>query len=219
MASHELKTPVTSLKGFIHILQRRLTTQGDELALHYLARMDAQLVRLTKLVNDLLNISKMQIGQLDYREEPFDLNELIQETVENVQGTTQTHSLLLEMQPQVRVLGDRERIGQVLVNLLNNAIKYSPRASKIIVRLSTHQEHACVSVQDFGFGIAETEQQKIFERFYQAADPMGKTYPGLGIGLYISKTIITQHHGRIWVESRKGEGATFYFTIPLTKEG
>jgi PAS domain S-box-containing protein len=219
MASHELKTPVTSLKGFIHILQRRLTTQGDELALHYLARMDAQLVRLTKLVNDLLNISKMQIGQLDYREEPFDLNELIQETVENVQGTTQTHSLLLEMQAQVRVLGDRERVGQVLVNLLNNAIKYSPRASKIIVRMSTNQEHACVSVQDFGFGIAEAEQQKIFERFYQAADPMGKTYPGLGIGLYISKTIITQHHGRIWVESRKGEGATFYFTIPLTKEG
>ena len=219
MASHELKTPVTSLKGFLSLLQRRLATQDDEKALYYLARIDAQVNRLTKLINDLLDISKMQTGQLVYREERFDLDALAQEIVENVQGTTQTHRLLLEGQIQAEAFGDRDRIGQVLINLLNNAIKYSPQADTVLVHVTQDQNQAHVSVQDFGIGIAKEHQHKIFERFYQVTDPEEKTYPGLGIGLYISCKIVKRHGGHLWVESKKGEGATFHVTLPLFHEG
>jgi len=220
MASHELKTPLTSLKGFLGLLQRRLTTQADQQALHYLARMDAQVNRLTNLVNDLLDLSKIQTGQLDYQEERFELDALVQEALENVQGTTQTHHLLLEEQTGAEVFGDRDRIGQVLINLLNNAIKYSPRADRVLVRVAKDRNKALVCVQDFGIGIAKEHQHKLFERFYQVTNPgEKKTYPGLGIGLYISYQIVKRHGGRLWVESKKGEGATFRFTLPLFQEG
>ena len=219
MASHELKTPITSLKGFLNLLQRRLATHEDEKELHYLARMNAQIHKLTKLINDLLDISKMQTGQLVYREERFDLDALVQEIVENIQGTTQTHHLLLQGEAPAEAFGDRDRIGQVLINLLNNAIKYSPQASRVEVRIAKDHNKALVSVQDFGIGIAKELQQKIFERFYQIADPEERTYTGLGIGLYISLEIVKRHGGQLWVESKKGEGATFHFTLPLFQEG
>lgn len=215
MASHELKTPVTSLKGFINLFQRRLAKQADEKTLYYLNRMDAQLNKLTNLITDLLDVSKMQTGQLTYQEEPFDLNELISETVENLQAATASHQLFVEASGAVQVVGDRDRIGQVLLNLLTNAVKYSPLADKVIVRLATDAEKAIVSVQDFGVGIAEAHHNKIFERFYQVVDPEEKMSPGLGIGLYLSCEIVRRHGGNMWVESSKGKGATFYFTIPL----
>jgi PAS domain S-box-containing protein len=215
MASHELKTPVTSLKGFTQLLLRRFKRLGDDETFRSLARMDTQLNRLTKLISDLLDISKMQTGQLQYSMEPFDLNVLAQEIVENVQETTQTHRLILQKTAEVCVCGDRDRIGQVLINLLTNAIKYSPQADQVIVQIALDGTDALVSVQDFGIGIAEAHQEKIFERFYQVNEPIEKTYPGLGIGLYIACEIIKRHRGRLWVKSQKGEGSVFYFSLPL----
>lgn len=174
MASHELKTPVTSLKGFLNLLQRRLTIHEDDKSLYYLARMDAQVSKLTRLINDLLDISKMQTGQLDYRVERFEMDALLQEVVENVQEAAQTHHLLLEGQTEVEVYGDRDRIGQVLINLLNNAIKYSPQADTVLVRVAKDRGQVVVSIQDFGIGIAKEHQYKIFERFYQVTDPAEK---------------------------------------------
>ncbi len=217
MASHELKTPVTSLKGFTNVLQRRLTKQGDEQGLHYLARMDVQVNKLTKLISDLLDVSKMQTGKLHFQEERFDLALLVREVVENLQIATQTHQLLIESRESVYISGDKDRIGQVLINLLTNAIKYSPHADKVMIRVSTDRHRATVSVHDFGIGIAQSHQQRIFERFYQVTDPEEKTYPGLGIGLYISQEIIMRHHGHIWVESKKGEGSTFSISLPIAK--
>jgi PAS domain S-box-containing protein len=221
MTSHELKTPVTSLKGFTNVLQRRLTKQGDTQGLHYLARMDAQLDKLTTLINDLLDISRMQSGKLLLRMEPVDLDELIAETVENVQTTTLTHHLYVEGRTGAQVVADKERLGQVYINLLTNAIKYSPRAHKVLLRLSldADSEQAIVSVQDFGIGIDKSHHGKIFERFYQVTDPEEKTYPGLGIGLHISSEIVARHQGRMWVESRKGEGSTFSVALPLVRSG
>jgi PAS domain S-box-containing protein len=218
MASHELKTPITSLKGFTHVLQRRFTREGDEQALHYLLRIETQLNKLAKLINDLLDISKMQAGKLDFQEELVDLTALIDEVVEAVQETTTTHHISIEERADIRVVGDKDRLGQVLINLLTNAIKYSPHANKVIVRAVTDGEYATVSVQDFGIGIAAIHHQHVFERFYQVTEAREKTYPGLGIGLYIVHTIIKRHHGNIWVESSQGEGATFFFTLPLAKE-
>lgn len=218
LASHELKTPVTSLKGFTSLLKRRLTSQGNEKELYFLVRMEAQITRLTRLINDLLDLSRVQTGQLVYQEESFEMDTLLQEVIEDVQGTTQTHHLSLEGRTQAVIVGDRDRIGQVLINLLNNAIKYSPEADSIWVRVSTNAQDVLVSVQDFGIGIAREHQQKIFERFYQVADLETKTYPGLGMGLYISYQIIKRHGGQLWAESEKGEGTTFHFTLPLVRK-
>jgi PAS domain S-box-containing protein len=217
MASHELKTPVTSLKGFTNILQRRLTRQGDEQGLHYLSRMDVQLDKLTALISDLLDISRMQSGKLILRVKPFDLDRLVEETVENVQAATTTHRLLIEGSTGSWVLGDQERLAQVCVNLLTNAIKYSPLSSAVRVCLFRDDEaqQAVISVQDFGIGIDKSHHEHLFERFYQVTDPEEKTYPGLGIGLYISREIVTRHQGRMWVESSKGSGSTFYVALPL----
>ncbi len=217
MASHELKTPITSLKGFLSLLQHRLTLHKDEKALHYLSRIDMQVNKLIKLINNMLDVSRMQIGQLVYQEEYFDMDALVQEIVENVQRTTSTHRLLLEGQVQTRVFGDRDRIGQVLVHLLNNAIKYSPRANTVLVRVTKDSRQVIISVQDFGIGIAKEHQHKIFERFYRVTDPVEKTYPGMGMGLYVSCEIVKRHGGQLRVESKKGEGATFHCTLPLQR--
>ncbi len=214
IASHELKTPVTSIIGFTQILQKRFAKQGDVKSLRFLDRMDIQLNKLTKLISDLLEIPKMQTATLVYQKERFNLAELVQEMIENVQAAISSHQILFEAKEQIEVLGDRDRIGQVLINLLTNAIKYSYQANTVIVRLSAALDHALLSVQDFGIGIAPLEQSKIFERFYQADDLQGKTFPGLGIGLYISYEIIQRHGGRIWVESSKGKGSTFYVKLP-----
>ncbi len=213
--SHELKTPVTSVKGFAQLLLRRFTKQGDEQAVRMLTRMDAQLDRLTGLVNDLLDVSRIQVGKLALREDLFDLTELVQEVIEDIQATTSTHHLSLEGQGRPRVYGDRDRIEQVMINFLTNAIKYSPHADKVLVQLSTSKHEVMVSVQDFGMGMADVHQQRVFEQFYQANDLTETTRTGLGMGLYISNEIIKRHHGRMWVKSTKGEGSTFLFTLPL----
>lgn len=217
IASHELKTPVTSLKGFLGLLQRLSTTQGDEKMSYYLTRMDAQITRLTKLINDLLDLSKMQAGQLLYREERIEIDTLVQEVIEMIEGATQTHRLLLEGRTRALVVGDYDRIGQALTNLINNAIKYSPEADKILVRLAKDHSSIQVSVHDFGIGIDDEDQRKIFERFYQVAGAEEKNSSGLGIGLYITHDIVKQHGGRLWVESKKGEGSVFYITLPLAE--
>lgn len=218
MASHELRTPLTSLKGFTSILQRRLAKQGDEQALYYLVRIDAQLKKLTKLISDLLDLSKIQTGKLTLEAKSFDLDTLVSETIENMQAAASTHQLLIESTSNVQLYADADRIGQVLLNLLTNAIKYSPHANKVVVKVSTDQASALISVQDFGIGIDQAHHQKIFERFYQAIDPAEQTYPGLGIGLFISQRIIQQHRGRLWVKSKRGEGATFHVSLPLQSE-
>jgi PAS domain S-box-containing protein len=218
MTSHELKTPVTSLKGFTNILQRRLTKQGDQQGLHYLSRIDAQLNKLTKLIADLLDISRLQTGVLAFEKERFDLDGLIDETVENVQAATTTHAITVEGSTGAQILGDKDRLGQVFINLLTNAVKYSPRADKVLVHLSRVGSQALVSVQDFGIGIDEVYHQRIFERFYQVSDPEERTYPGLGIGLYLSKEILERHAGSMTVTSRKGEGSTFAVALPILQE-
>jgi signal transduction histidine kinase len=219
MTSHELKTPVTSLKGFTNILQRRLTRQGDHQGLHYLSRIDAQLNKLTKLITDLLDISRLQTGVLAFEKEWFSLDSLIDEIVENVQAATTTHAIAVEGSTGAQILGDKDRLGQVFINLLTNAVKYSPRADKVLVRLSREGNQALVSVQDFGIGIDEAYHQRIFERFYQVSDPEERTYPGLGIGLYLSKAILDRHAGSITVTSRKGAGSTFAVALPIRQEG
>jgi PAS domain S-box-containing protein len=219
MASHELKTPVTSLKGFTQVLQRRLKEYEDPQIQLFLNRMDAQLTKLTSLISDLLDVSKMQTGMIVFREMDFDLDAMVRETVENVQAITATHRLHLQGRINTQIYGDRDRLEQVLINLLTNAIKYSPGADTVNIQLSQDHEQIQIQIQDFGIGVDAEHHERIFERFYQVPGPQEKTYPGLGIGLYIARTIVERHHGRLWLESTRGSGSTFHFTIPLPRPG
>ncbi|GAC1345323.1 MAG: hypothetical protein NVSMB27_07370 [Ktedonobacteraceae bacterium] len=214
MASHELKTPLTILSAFTQLLLERFAAEERPDVVRQLSKMDDQITNLIKLVADLLDISKMQAGQLELAQEAVDMDELAHEVFENLQPTT-THHLLIEGAAQRPISGDRDRLGQVLIILLTNAIKYSPHADTVFVRVEHTHDALTVSVQDFGIGIAQSHQQKLFERFYRVLSKKDQTYPGLGIGLYIAHEIIERHGGKMWVESIEGKGSTFFFSLPM----
>ncbi|MDO8657130.1 MAG: ATP-binding protein [Candidatus Levybacteria bacterium] len=215
IASHELKTPITSIKVFNQIMQKLAIKNRDKDSLHYLARMESQINRLTQIITDLLDVSKIQSGKLAFNKELFDLNYLAEEIVENLQNTSK-QKIVLESSINKKITGDKERINQVLINFLTNAIKYSPNTDKIIVKIAQEKNNAVVGVQDFGIGIPKKYREKIFERFYRITDDEKITFPGLGMGLYISSEIIKRHKGKIWVESTEGKGSTFYFSLPFS---
>ncbi len=214
VASHELKTPVTSLKIYAQSLQKQLERRGEKTYIDLLVKMVAQVDKLTMLINDLLNVSRVQFGRLEFHKKAFDLNDLVREIVDSIQPTTRKHKIIIEGVIKRQVVGDRDRIGQVLTNLLTNAIKYSIRTNMIKVQLSSEKDVAVVTVQDFGIGIEKQHLAKLFNRFYRVTDGQERTFPGLGIGLYISNEIIKRHHGTMSVVSNKRRGSQFSFTLP-----
>jgi signal transduction histidine kinase len=215
MANHELKTPVTSLKGFAQFLQRRFAKAGDEESAKLLLKMDAQVNKLISLIEDLLDITRIEAGKLQFHDDYFPFDELVDEIVEEVQHVTEKHAIIREGLAEKMVYADKDRIGQVITNFLTNAIKYSADSDQITVNTSATNHQVSLSVKDYGLGIAKEQQPYVFERFYRVSDTTGRTYPGLGIGLYISREIIKRQGGRIWVISEKGKGSTFGFTIPV----
>ena len=215
IASHELKTPVTSIKGFTQILQMRFQKEGNNDAADLLTRMDKQVDKLTKLIVDLLDATKIENGQLQFSLEDFDFNELVMEITEEMQRTTNTHKIVVNLSETKIMYGDRNRIGQVITNLISNAIKYSPMADEIIVSSTNKKNTIRLCVEDFGIGMAKDKQAHIFERFFRVSGSKQDTFPGLGLGLFISLEIIKRHKGNIFLKSDEGKGSTFCFTLPV----
>jgi signal transduction histidine kinase len=180
-----------------------------------LAKMDRQIDKLTELVYNLLNIAKIQSGQMEFSEKEFVFDDMVYEVVDILQHMTDKHQLIILGKTGKKVRGDEDRLGQVLSNLISNAIKYSPHADKVIITLATKKNQIAVSVQDFGIGMDKQHLHKIFNRFYRVAGKTDRTFPGLGIGLYISYEIISRHGGKLWAESTTGKGTTLYLTLPL----
>lgn len=215
VASHELKTPVTSIKAYSQILEELFKKSGDTKSAELVSKMNLQVDRLTTLIVDLLDFNRIEGNQLKFREEHYDLNELVTELTEELQRTTQQHTVITRLDRSVRMKGDRYRTGQVLSNLLNNAIKYSPKGKKVIVTTTVDNRHVTIAIQDFGVGIEKEYLNKIFERFFRVAEPVINTFSGLGLGLYIAAEIVRRQHGKIWVTSEKGKGSTFYVSLPI----
>ncbi len=215
--THELKTPITSLWAFVQLLQGYHTKTGDKKSQFLLAKVAGQLDRLTNLLNSFSQVYKAQTGMLQLHKEKIDLYELVRETVEMFQYTTTTHTISIEGNVTRPISIDKERIRQVVINLLINAIKYSPNADMILVKFSQEPKQIIVSVQDFGPGIPREAQERIFERFFRMKDNQTYNVKGLGLGLYIALEIVKAHKGKLWVESTQGKGATFSFSLPITK--
>ncbi|BAU54420.1 PAS domain S-box protein [Mucilaginibacter gotjawali] len=215
IASHELKTPVTSLKAYTQVLERMLQKKGDVREAEMIGRMDGQLNRLTSLIGDLLDVTKINSGKLQFNNQEFDFNTALEDLLEDLQRTTTKHTIVKKLVPAGLIHGDKERIGQVITNLVTNAIKYSPHSDKIIVYTTINDNELTLCVQDFGIGIAKKNLNKVFEQFYRVSGEMQHTFPGLGLGLYISSEIIKREGGRIWVTSEEGKGSTFCFALPI----
>ena len=211
MASHELKTPLTSITAYLQLLDRHLK---DEASKKFAEKALYHVQKLTALVGDLLDVSKIESGKLQLTFCEFELNDLVREAIETVQHISRTHKVeFIDPGQNHLLVADRQRIEQVMINLLTNAVKYSPDADRVLVSVKREGDATVVSVQDFGFGISEDQSEKIFSRFYRV-EGLAANISGLGIGLFISHEIIERHHGRIWVESVPGIGSTFHFSLP-----
>jgi len=217
IASHELKTPVTSIKGYTQVLQNRFQKEGNIKAVELLARMDGQVNKLTSLIGDLLDSTKIEGGKLQFHEGYFDFSELVIDIIDEMQQTTTKHTLIKKLAPTKTVYGDRDRIGQVITNFISNAIKYSPHSKKIVITTLGDKESVTLRVQDFGVGVPKEKQKKVFDRFFRVSGLNQDTYAGLGLGLYIAGEIVKRHSGRIWVESSGKKGSTFCFSLPIKK--
>lgn len=214
MASHELKTPVTTIKAYGQIAESMLEENGDEATLSVIKRMGAQINKLTALIGNLLDFTRIQIGKLLYNNTLFDFNELVKEVTIDMQETSYAHEIKYEPGTEVKVFGDKDKLAQVLTNLISNAIKYSPGADTIVIYTEPNKNGIELSVQDFGIGISAENLQNIFQQFYRVTGDSPSTFPGLGIGLFICSEIIARHRGRIWADSVPGKGSIFHIWLP-----
>ncbi|GHO90334.1 hypothetical protein KSF_003820 [Reticulibacter mediterranei] len=218
MASHELRNPLAALKLQTAMLRRHLNKQGIHTAASALSTIETQLNKLTRLVEELLDVSKMQAGKLEYRRETVDLDVLLREIADAMQHLHPSHRILLQRAVHASLLGDRDRLGQVFSNLLSNAIKYSPDATTVEMELSATEETIRVRVTDHGLGIPQEQRDKIFERFYRVTGTQQKAIPGLGMGLYIVTEIVKHYEGTISVDSAVGKGSSFTVTLPKSRD-
>jgi len=213
--THELKTPITTVVAFVQILQGYHEKTGDKRSQFLLAKINNQMKRLTGLLNSFTNVYKAQTSILEFNKQKFDLNTVVHDVVESFQYMSTTHNLIVQGTTTKPIRGDREKIYEVLVNLIMNAIKYSPNADKVKIKLEESPTHMTVSVKDYGVGIPREEQQKVFERFFRVKSKMKYKIEGLGLGLYLAASIIKGHKGKLWVESTEGKGSTFFFSLPI----
>lgn len=215
IASHELRTPLTPLRLLVR-QSRRLLAQGQPVDDRTLARIERQTVRLSQMLEDLLDVSRLERGLWQWHPAPLELGPLVAGVVEDLRAQAPERSLRLELPAApVRVEGDAVRLEQVLANLLDNALKYSPEGSPVEVRLSVDGGAARLSVTDRGAGLSPAQRNGLFTRFYRVQSERTRSLPGLGLGLYICREILRCHGGDIELDTREGAGSTFTAVIPL----
>ncbi len=218
MASHELKTPLTSIKGYMQMVDRSVDRDQKEDAKKYLERTRQQLEKLNILIDDLLDTSKIASGKLEFKNQVYDIDPIFDNAVDIIRQTYPSHQIIKTGQAEVKIYGDQIRIEQVILNYLTNAIKYSPNSSEILFDVSVLScDEVMVNITDSGIGIPKDKQADLFTKFYRVEESSNR-FQGLGMGLYICAEIIKRHHGRYGVDSDTGKGSSFYFTLPVYQE-
>jgi len=212
LASHELKTPLTSVAGYLEILSRMVTEEKGQL---FLQKTRQQVKKLSALVDDLLDVTKIESGKLSFSEEQFDIRKVVEDVIELISHSNHQFQFVLNAEvDELFITGDPNRIEQVLTNLLTNAVRYSPGTDRIELFLSKDEECALIGVRDYGVGIPEDKLEEIFSRFYRVDETKSQA-SGLGLGLYLSQEIVSRHGGTIWAESETGKGSTFWVRLPI----
>ena len=214
--SHELKTPVSVIKGYAGTLARQDANWDRETLTEGLRVIEEEADKLNELIDNLLNASRLQAGGLKLQFTYIDLPSLVEKVVQKLRAQTQQHTFSVDFPPDFPpVQADYERIREVLSNLINNAIKYSPAGGLIWVSGTVRDHEVVISVSDEGVGIPEDEQERIFEPFSRVDSSLTRQTPGAGLGLFLVKSVVEAHGGRVWVDSQLGRGSTFSFTLPL----
>jgi PAS domain S-box-containing protein len=215
LASHELKSPITVIRGYARLTAKSVEQLGDRQLGRRIQTIEEQAQRLTRMVDDLLDVSRMQGGALILDQRPFDLRDAVSEVVKNTQPAAPgfTFDVRVSSSP-LTVNGDRTRIEQVLANLLQNAVKYSGESRQVEIALEKEHDRAVTSVRDHGMGVPAGQQSQIFDRFFRASN-VRDGHSGFGLGLFIAHNIVTAHGGHIWLESVEGQGSTFRFALPV----
>jgi PAS domain S-box-containing protein len=214
MVSHELKTPLTSITSYVQLLMRKWGKDTDGFNMQVLSRIEIQAKKMVAMAHDFLSLAKIEDGKIQLRREKFDLESLVKEIVEDAQLLTTKHNIHSGDFKGIEIDADRDKIGQVLGNLVSNAIKYSPAGGAITITCEKHSGEVKISVSDQGIGISKSDQKRLFDRFYRINDNNYKEVPGFGIGLYLVSEILKYYHSEIKVESEKNQGSTFYFALP-----
>jgi signal transduction histidine kinase/CHASE3 domain sensor protein len=217
IASHELRTPVTSIKGYTQLAKTLIRENDLRTSEEYLDIALDQIDRMSRLILELLDVSRIETGRLEIRREPIPWTTFVSDVVHRHHTAVSERRFQLNLPVgHKRVIGDRDRLEQVLGNLMENAVKYSPDGSEILVTVEERGDQLVTSVADRGIGIPTDELGQVFERFHRGRQVSSTNYGGLGLGLYITKQIVERHGGSIWVESREGQGTTFSFSLPVT---
>lgn len=215
MASHELKTPLTSLNGLLQLLSRRPELNADKTLAGMMSLALSQIRKMTRMINSFVNISRLEAGKFDLNLIDFDLGELVSEYLDEVRVSAPRHEFIQQGCQELKVRADRAKIGVLLNNLVANAVKFTPAGKSIKVSCFQKPGYTEVSVSDEGCGIAEKDRYKVFERFSQIENPHVKNSSGFGIGLFLCSEIIRAHRGKIWLEDSKGGGCDFHFCLPF----
>jgi signal transduction histidine kinase len=215
IASHELRTPITSIKGAMQIVEKLADKQQDKTMHGFIVKANKQLNRLNEILGDLLDVTKIQQGQQLIKKSNFLIKDAVDECSAEVVMDNKLYPLSIEVGTDIVVCGDRTRIGQVLNNLVSNAMKYSPKGGKIFITVKKRHTDTYVAVADEGVGISDDMIPFVFDRYFRV-EATSQSFPGIGLGLYISAEIIRQHGGIIGVESELGKGSKFWFTLPNT---
>jgi len=217
IASHELKTPLTSIKAYLQILRRSVGDDNKKFLEDFIGRSQVQVNKLNDLVTDLLDVSKIESGKLKFNKKVFNFKMLLHNTIDIIRQTNEDSNIVITGDEDVDVFADEMRIEQVLINYLTNAIKYSPDNKEVHVSTYVQDHYLFVKVKDFGIGIPPEKKDQIFAKFYRAEDNSTR-FQGLGIGLYICSEIIKRHEGTYGVESELGKGSVFYFSLPVAQK-
>lgn len=215
--AHELKNPLSAISGFSTLITKNARKEGYEKIYSYGEIITDSSTRMLQLINDLLDIAKIEIGKFSYKDSFFNMLELTKEVVNQQEVISKNRKFVFKGKTKQILFGDRYRIKQVVINLLTNAVKYSPENKEIHIRLKENKEKITLKVRDFGPGIARSDQRKIFNRFYRVSGDSRNKSDGLGLGLYICGQIVKRHKGKLWVESKLKKGSTFYLELPLRK--
>lgn len=214
IASHELKTPLTSVKGYVQLLERSIDKGDIPTVKKHLKKAQLQLDKLNELIADLLDISKIESGKLKFNKKYFNLNDLLDSIIEVMHQSNPDFKIIKNGHLDRDIFADEMRIEQVIVNFLTNAIKYAPGTNEVHLNVEAQDDTVRIAVRDFGIGIDADQQHSVFEKFYRVEET-AIHFQGLGIGLYISAEIIRRHGGQVGVASELGEGSEFYFNIPF----